>query len=88
MKKITVPIDLPFDLLVILNESEQELKEHLQLTIALSLFQDGKLTIGKAIQVSGMTRYEFEKVLSKRKISVSNLSLEQVLSDVEKLENL
>lgn len=88
MKKITVPIDLPSDLLIILNESGQELKDHLQLTIALSLYQEGKLTLGKAIQVSGLTRYDFEKVLAKRKIPISNLSFEQVFSDVEKLKSL
>ena len=88
MKTITVPIDLPSDLLLILNESEQELKNHIQLTIAISLYQEERLTIGKAIQVSGLSRYEFERELAKRKIAVSNLSLDQIMSDIEKLSDL
>lgn len=67
MKNITIPLDIPSDLLIALNESEQELKNHFQVSIAMMLFQEGKLTLGKAIQLSGLNRYEFEKSLSKKK---------------------
>ena len=74
--------------MIALNESEQELKNHFQVAVAMVLFQEGKLTLGKAIQLSGLTRYEFEKVLAKNSIPISNLSFEQVMADVEKLEGL
>ena len=47
MKNITIPVDIPFNLMITLNESEQELKSHFQIAIAIMLFQEGKLTIGK-----------------------------------------
>jgi len=88
MKNIMIPVFIPPDVMIALNETEQELKSHFQASIALMLFQEGKLSIGKAIQLSGMTRYEFEKALVKNKISVSDLSFEQIRSDVDKLNKL
>ena len=88
MKNITIPVDIPSDLLVALNESEQELKSHFQTATALMLFQEGKLTIGKAIQLSGLTRFEFEKALAKNKIPVSILDTDLIISDAEKLRGL
>ena len=88
MKNITIPVEIPSDLFIALNESEQELKSHFQLAIALMLFHEGKLTLGKAIQLSGLTRFEFEKALAKNKIPVSEVYLDQVMNDVEKLKGL
>ena len=88
MKNITIPVDVPLDMLIALNESEEELKNHFQVAIAMMLFQEGKLTLGKAIQLSGLTRFEFEKSLAKNKIPVSDLNIEQIMSDVNKLGNL
>ena len=88
MKNITIPIDIPSDMLIALNETEQELKSHFQVAIALMLFQEGKLTLGKAIQLSGLTRFEFEKSLAKNNISVSDLNIKQIMSDADKLGNL
>ena len=88
MKNITIPIVIPSDIMVALNESEYELKNHFQVAIAMMLFQEGKLTLGKAIQLSGLTRFEFEKSLAKNKIPISNLDFNQVMSDVDKLKEL
>lgn len=88
MKSITIPVDIPSDILIALNESEKELKYHFQVGIAMMLFLEGKLTLGKAIQMSGLTRFEFEKSLAKNNISVSELNIEQIMSDVDKLKDL
>ena len=88
MRNITIPVDIPSDMLVALNESEQELKSYFQTATAMMLFQEGKLTIGKAIQLSGLTRFEFEKALAKNKIPVSILDTDRIMSDAEKLRDL
>jgi predicted HTH domain antitoxin len=88
MKNITIPLEIPSDILIALNETEQDLKNHLQVSIALMFFQEGKLTLGKAIQLSGLSRFEFEQSLSKNKISISDLSIDQIMSDVDKLKNI
>ncbi len=88
MTNITIPIDIPSDILIALNKSEQELKIHFQVVIAMMLFQEEKVTLGKAIQLSGLTRYEFEKSLAKNNIPISNLNIEQIMCDADKLKNL
>ncbi|SHJ61310.1 Predicted antitoxin, contains HTH domain [Tangfeifania diversioriginum] len=88
MKNITIPIEIPSDLMIVLNESEQEIKSHFQASIAMMLFKEEKLTIGKATQLSGLSRFEFEKLLAKNKIPISNLKIDQIFGDVEKLQKL
>ena len=88
MKNISIPVDISPEIMLALNENEQELKNHFQVGIAIMLFQECKLTIGKAIQLSGLTRYEFEKYLTKNNIPISNQSIDQAFLDMEKLSDL
>jgi len=88
MKNISIPVDISPEIMIALNENEKELKDYFQSGIAIMLFQEGKLTFGKAVQLSGLTRYEFEKALTKKNIPFSNTDIEQVFSDVEKLNDL
>ncbi len=86
MDKQIVTIDFPSDILLALNENEQELKKDIKLSFAIRLYRMQKLTIGKAAQIAGMSRYDFETVLSDNKISISNLNFTDVMKDVEKLK--
>lgn len=88
MKSITIPVQIPADIMIALNESEQELKTHIQVAVAVMLFQERKLTLGKSIQLSGLSRFEFEKELSKRRIDIGGIDFEQISDDVEKLQGL
>lgn len=88
MKDIIIPVNVSPDIMIALNESEKELQNHFQVGIAMMLFQEGKLTLGKAIQLSGQSRYEFEKSLAKNNIPISNPSFDQVISDINKLSYL
>lgn len=81
----TINIDLPSDILLTLNESEKELKERIKLSLAIQLYSQQKVTIGKAAQIAEMSRFEFETQLSDNKIPISALGLEDVLKDIEKL---
>ena len=85
MDKQIVTIDFPSDILLALNENEQELKKDIKLSFAIRLYRMQKLTIGKAAQIAGMSRYDFETVLSDNEISISNLNFTDVMKDVEKL---
>lgn len=82
----TISLDFPNDILLALNESENDLKKRIKLLLAIQMYKLQKLTIGKAAQLSGLTRLEFEIELSKNKISISNLTETDVLKDIEKLK--
>lgn len=88
MKPLTIPVNVPPDILIALNETEQELQSRFQSGIAAMLFQEGKLTLGKAIELSGLTRFEFEKLLTQNNFLFSHQSAEDVFEDLNKLNDL
>ncbi len=80
-----IKIELPSDILLTLNESENELKQNIKISLAIRLYSLQKITIGKAAQISGVSRYEFENILSGHNIPISNLTIDDVLKDSQKL---
>ena len=81
-----ITIDFPSDILLALNETENELKKDIKISLAIRLYRLQKLTIGKASQISGLTRYDFETLLSENNIPISNLSLDDIVNDSQKLK--
>ncbi|HHV85795.1 MAG TPA: UPF0175 family protein [Petrimonas sp.] len=79
-------IELPSDIYLALNESENELKKNIKISLAIRLYRLRKLTLGKAAQIAGLSRYEFENVLVENDIPISNLTIEDVLNDTQKLK--
>ena len=88
MEAIAIPVTIPPDVLVALNETEQELKNYFQSGIAMLLFRERKLTFGKAVQLSGLSRYAFEQLLIQSDIAFSNITTEEVFTDLTKLSHL
>ena len=85
MNTQTISIDLPSDILLALNETEAELKQRIKTSLAMRLYRLQKLTIGKAAQLSGLSRFEFETLLSDNEIPISNLTISDVMDDIKKL---
>jgi len=86
MNMQTITIDFPSDILLALNETEAELKQGIKISLAMRLYKLQKLTIGKAAQLSGLSRFEFETLLSENEIPISNLTINDVLGDTKKLK--
>lgn len=82
----TINIDLPSDILLTLNESEKELKKRIKISLALQLYIQQKVTIGKAAQIAELSRFQFETLLSENQVPISSLDLADVLDDIEKLK--
>lgn len=85
MNTKTISIDIPSDILLALNETESEFKKSIKISLAMRLYKQQKLTIGKAAQLSGLPRFEFETILSENEIPISNLSINDVMNDSKKL---
>ena len=86
MNTQTISIDFPSDILLALNETEAELKQGIKTSLAMRLYRLQKLTLGKAAQISGLRRFEFETLLSENEIPISNLTIEDVMDDSKKLK--
>ena len=80
-----ISIDIPSDILLALNETELEFKQSIKISLAMRLYKLQKLTIGKAAQLSGLPRFEFETLLSENGIPISNLTINDVMDDCKKL---
>ena len=81
-----ISIDFPSDILLTLNKNENELKQDIKLDLAIRLFWLQKLTIGKAAQIAGFSRLDFETVLSENEVPISNLTIDDVMNDGLKLK--
>lgn len=46
----------------------QEMDQQLRMELALALYQRGALSGGKARQLAGMTRYDFDQLLARREV--------------------
>lgn len=86
MNKQTISIEFPSDILLALNETEAELKQRIKTSLAMRLYELQKITIGKAAQIAGLSRFEFETLLSENEIPISNLTINDVMDDCKKLK--
>ena len=86
MNTQSITIEFPSDILLALNETEAELKQRIKTSLAMRLYRLQKLTIGKAAQLSGLSRFEFETLLSENEIPISNLTINDVMNDINKLK--
>lgn len=86
MNSKMITIEFPSDILLTLNESETEFKSRIKVALAIRLYKLQKLTLGKSAEMAGMSRHEFEKVLSENEIPISLLTLDDVLNDANKLK--
>jgi len=62
----TQTVDVPEDLLLLLRQSRlgtQPLAEQVKIALAIHLFQEGVVSIGKAAELAGKPRVEFEWLL-------------------------
>ena len=86
MNTRTISIDFPSDIFLALNETESEIKQQIKILMAVRLYKLEKLTIGKAAQIAGLSRLQFETILSENEVPISNLTIDDVISDIEKLK--
>lgn len=59
-----ISLDFPADILLALNETENQLVQRIKLALAVQLYKAQKLTIGKAAQIAGISRLQFETALA------------------------
>ncbi|MGE5340999.1 MAG: UPF0175 family protein [Candidatus Omnitrophota bacterium] len=88
MSARALKINIPTDLFIALNKSEDELKKDMRIFAAIKFYETGKLSIGKAAQFSGLSQWDFENLLAENNIPISYLEIEDIYDDLKKLENV
>lgn len=64
----SVHLDIPDDVLASLKLPPGEVEGELRKELAIALYARGALSVGKAAEFSGMTRWAFEELLGERRI--------------------
>jgi predicted HTH domain antitoxin len=78
---MTLQLEIPDDALDSLSADGLSAAGVLKLEVAVALYQRGGVSVGKAREIAGVSRMEFETILSKRNI-VRNYSGDDLASDV------
>ena len=65
---MSVTLDIPDDLVERLRTDRAQAEAQLRLELAIALYRDGKLPPGRAAELAGLGRWEFENVLRDRQV--------------------
>jgi predicted HTH domain antitoxin len=86
MATYQITIDLPQEIRGLPDdiEVEQEVKRYL----AVKYYQEEALTIGKAADLAGMNRMEFELFLARNQIPISLLNYDDIQADLANMKRL
>jgi predicted HTH domain antitoxin len=79
----TVSIEVPREVVHITRMTPDELRREL----AIYLFQQGKLSFGKAREMAGMTAWAFQQLLGSRSVPV-HYTVEEYEQDLKTLKEL
>lgn len=78
---------LPREIVKICRIREPELPKFLRKTIAVELFREGLVSIGKAAEIAGISRHDMMDILASKKIPL-HYSAEDLEKDAKTLKNL
>ena len=85
MEKIS--IDVPKDLIHILKVRERELPKVLREIIAVNLYKEGLISLGKASEIAVVSRWEMFDILAAKKIPLQYYP-EDLEEDIETLKKV
>jgi predicted HTH domain antitoxin len=85
MAKLTM--ELPEDLLEALKLPPAEIPARLKRELAIRLYEKGILSFGKARELAGMTKWQFQSLLGEEGI-LRNYDVEELERDLKTLEDL
>lgn len=88
MNNIKLEIEVPEDILVNLKQSCDEFSKEMKLTMAINLYSKGKLSLGKAAELSGFSRLEFIDVLNFRGETIFNYAKDEIEDELQNLRKL
>lgn len=63
-----VSVDLPRDLINIFKIREKDFPSVVRETLSAELYREGLVSIGKAAEIAGVSIWEMQEILAKRKI--------------------
>ena len=75
MRDVTITIAIPDEIASVFGDTEDVVAARVRTELALACYQSGAISAGRASEVAGLRRAEFEKLLAERGVE-RNLSVE------------
>jgi len=88
MSTLTVALELPRDLLGVLDVPRARLMSRLLELIAVGLFREGRISSGKGAELLGISKLEFIQLLARHGLFYFTETPEELTSEVAALEQL
>lgn len=79
----TVTLEFPPDVLAALRKSPEEFAKEVRTAAAIQWYSEGIVSQGKAASIAGLTRAEFIDELHRRKVPVSQATIEEIDREME-----
>jgi predicted HTH domain antitoxin len=83
----TIPIELPRDVIHIFKVREKELPKVVRELIAVTLYEEGRISLGKAAELAGVSRWEMSDILAAKRIPIQYYP-EDLDEDIETLKEV
>ncbi len=80
-EQIKTEVSLPRDIAAIFKLEEKEIPSFIKQTLALELFREKKISLGKAAQIAGLSKEEMMGLLATKKIPL-HYTAEELREDV------
>ncbi len=88
MSKLTIQLNLPQDLLEVLNVPEAQLETQILKLVALELFRQERISTGKGAELLGIKKWEFIELLAQHNISYFTDSSTELAAEVANAHSL
>ena len=83
----TIAVDLPSDLINIFKIREKDFPSAVLETLSVELYREGIISVGKAAEIAGVSIWEMQEILTKRKIPI-NFYPEDLEKDIRTLKKV
>lgn len=78
---VDVTVSIPDDLGAVLAGTSEQLEARVQIDLAVQYYREGLVSMGRAAEMSGLRRGEFERAVAERQVP-RNYSEEDLLADL------
>ena len=82
-----ISVDFPRDLIHILKVGDRELPRVLREMVAVELYKDGRVSLGKAAEIAGVSKGEMFEILASKKIPL-RYGMDDLKEDLKTLREL
>ena len=65
-----ISVEVPRDLVRILKVRDKEVPKVVRLYLAIELYREGKVSLGKAAEIAGVSKWEMMEILASRNIPI------------------